>query len=221
MSDITDLFKSISPDVAGPDSTTVEADLLRGRAALVRSHRRSIIRRSAIATGTLAVAAVVAVAATQTGAGSDSADTATPVHHGASRHVSSAVHLVAYTGKQLEGFTVDRVPDGWHLSTSTQYALLVTPDGSTNDDPNVFVDKLAVLTSSSDAHGLGPGEPVTVNGQRGHLDNQGGTLILRYNAPNGFGIDIQAPPALHWSKAEIVAFAEGVHVTSDAVHSRG
>ena len=56
---------------------------------------------------------------------------------------------------------------------------------------------------------------------RGHLDNQAGTLVLRYNAPNGFGIDIQAPPALHWSAAQIVAFAEGVHVTSDAVHSRG
>jgi len=221
MSDITELFRSISPDAPEPDATTVEGDLARGRTALVRAHRRSVVRRSMLATGTLAVGVVVAVAATQTGGGSAATNDAGPVHHTKAHHAASAVNLVAYTGKQLEGFTVDRVPAGWHLSTSTQYALLVTANGSTDNDPSVFVDKLAVLTSSSDAHGLGPGDPVTVNGQPGHVDNQGGVLILRYNAPNGFGIDIQAPPALHWTADQLVSFAEGVHVTGDAVHSRG
>jgi hypothetical protein len=221
MSDITELFRSISPDAPEPDAATVEGDLARGRTALLRAHRRSVVRRSVFATGTLAVGVVVAVAATQTGGGSAATNNAGPVHHAKTHHAASAVNLVAYTGKQLEGFTVDRVPAGWHLSTSTQYALLVTANGSTDDDPSVFVDKLAVLTSSADEHGLGPGDPVTVNGQPGHVDNQAGTLILRYNAPNGFGIDIQAPPALHWTADQLVSFAEGVHVTGDAVHSRG
>ncbi|HVU61938.1 MAG TPA: hypothetical protein VHA79_11835 [Mycobacteriales bacterium] len=221
MSDITDLFRSISPDTPEPDAATIEGDLARGRTALVRAHRRSVVRRSVFATGTLAVGVVVAVAATQTGGGSAATNDAGPAHHIKAHHAASAVNLVAYTGKQLEGFTVDRVPAGWHLSTSTQYALLVTANGSTDDDPSVFVDKLAVLTSSADEHGLGPGDPVTVNGQPGHVDNQAGTLILRYNAPNGFGIDIQAPPALHWTADQLVSFAEGVHVTGDAVHARG
>jgi hypothetical protein len=221
MSDITELFQSISPDAAPPDAATIEGDIARGRTALMRAHRRSVVRRSAFATGTLAVAVVAAVAATQTAGGSGGTSNAAAPHHAKPHHSAAAVHLVAYTGKQLAGFTVDRVPAGWRLSTSTQYALLITANGSTNDDPSVFVDKLAVLTSSSDQHGLGPGDPVTVNGQAGHVDNQGGTLILRYNAPNGFGIDIQAPPALHWTTDQLVSFAEGVHVTGDAVHSRG
>ena len=46
-------------------------------------------------------------------------------------------------------------------------------------------------------------------------------ITLRYTDPRGFGVDVQAPAALHWSDAQVVAFAEGVHVTRDAVHSRG
>jgi hypothetical protein len=225
MSDITELFRTVGPDGAGdPAAATVDGDLTRGRTALVRAHRRAVVRRSMFATGSLVVAAAVAVTATQLSGGSSNAPTtsapnhsvATPVHH----H-KSAVRLVDWTGKQLNGFNVDAVPAGWQLSTSTQYALLITADGSTDKDPDAFEGKLAVLTSSVDEHGLGSGDPVTVNGQAGRVDDQGGTLLLRYNSANGFGIDIQAPPALHWSDAQIVAFAEGVHVTGDAVHSHG
>ncbi|MBV9486991.1 MAG: hypothetical protein JO246_13140, partial [Frankiaceae bacterium] len=136
---------------------------------------------------------------------------------------SNAIKLVSYSGKQLEGFTVDEVPAGWHLSTSTQYALLITPnDGSLNDNPDDFQGKLAVLTSSVDEHSLGHGDDVTVNGEHGVVSDQGSYgIMLRYNDPDGFGVDIQAPQALHWSDQQIVAFAAGVHVTGDAVHSRG
>ena len=149
MSDITDLFRSISPDTPEPDAATIEGDLARGRTALVRAHRRSVVRRSVFATGTLAVGVVVAVAATQTGGGSAATNDAGPAHHIKAHHAASAVNLVAYTGKQLEGFTVDRVPAGWHLSTSTQYALLVTANGSTDDDPRAAAELW---------HSLGPAE---------------------------------------------------------------
>jgi hypothetical protein len=122
---------------------------------------------------------------------------------------------------RVAGFTVDQVPAGWHLSTSTSYALLITPDGSTDNDPDAFLGKLAVLTSSTDQHGLGPGDPVTVDGRPGRAHTSDGVLILSYNAPGGFGIDIQAPSTLGWGAAQIVAFAEGVHVTANAVHSHG
>ncbi len=223
MSDITDLFRRIGPDGTSiAADATVDGDLTRGHAALVRAHRRSVVRRSMVATGGLVVAAAVAVTATQLGGSSPTTNAAprgpAPI---VSAHHASAVKLVDWTGAQLNGFTVDEVPAGWHLSTSTQYALLITPDGSTDDDPDAFVGKLAVLTSSVDEHGLGSGDPVTVNGQPGRVDLQDGTLLLRYNDPNGFGVDIQAPPALHWTDAQIVAFAEGVHVTGNAVHSHG
>lgn len=224
MSDITELFQTIGPDGAGdPTETTIDGDLTRGRTALVKAHRRSVVRRSMFATTGLVAAAAVAIVATQVG-GSDKSPTQAVRHGGPPivvHHHPTAVRLVDWTGQQLAGFTVDEVPAGWHLSTSTQYALLITANGSTDNDPDVFVDKLAVLTSSVDEHGLGSGDLVTVNGVPGRVDLQDGTLLLRYNDPNGFGVDIQAPPALHWTDAQIVAFAEGVHVTGNAVHSHG
>jgi hypothetical protein len=224
MSDITELFQGIGPDSTGdPAAATVDGDLTRGRTALVKTHRRAVVRRSMFATGTLVVAATVAVTATQLGGGSNSAPNAI-THDGPPivvHHHANAVKLVDWTGAQLNGFTVDEVPTGWQLSTSTQFALLITADGSTDNDPDAFVGKLAVLTSSVDEHGLGNGDAVTVNGQPGRVDVQQGTVILRYNDPNGFGVDIQAPPALHWTDSQIVAFAEGVHVTGNAVHSHG
>jgi hypothetical protein len=224
MTDITELFRTIGPDGAGdPAAATVDGDLTRGRTALARAHRRTVVRRSMLATGSLVVAAAVAVTATQIGGGSNAPAAGKPTvpFQAVPHHHKNAVKLVDWTGKQLNGFNVDEVPAGWHLSTSTADALLITANGSTDNDPDVFVDKLAVLTSSVDEHGLGDGDPVTVNGQPGKVDLQDGTLLLRYNDPNGFGVDIQAPPALNWSDAQIVAFAEGVHVTGNAVHSRG
>lgn len=68
-----------------------------------------------------------------------------------------AVRLIAYTGTQLAGFTVDRVPEGWRLSGSTQYALTINAQGDSNNDPDVFEDKLRVLLQSQDASGLPSG----------------------------------------------------------------
>jgi hypothetical protein len=229
MSDIKNLFDDLARSAAAPPSSeTVDADLARGRAALTRAHRQRTIRRSVIAGGSLVAAVAVAVAAVGLNGTGDqvrhgprafSSGPVRPQPH----HRTHSIKLVSYSGKQLEGFTVDAVPAGWHLSTSTQYALLITPDdGSLNDNPNDFEGKLAVLTSSSDEHGLGHGDDVTVNGEAGVVSDQGKYgIMLRYNDPNGFGVDIQAPATLHWSDQQIVQFAEGVHVTGNAVHSVG
>jgi hypothetical protein len=223
MTDISALFHAVA-DNAPAAAEVVEADLGRGRAALARDHRRRTVRRSLLTTTSLAAAAVVAVVATQ-----GSSPSAPPTAQGPSVSPTTAqpvapaqIQLVRYTGGQLEGFTVDRLPAGWELSSSTQYALLITPAGSTDDRPDVFEGKLAVLTSSLDATGLGEGRQVTVNGREGRVMDQGEYgITLRYTDPRGFGVDIQAPLALHWTDDQVVAFAEGVHVTRDAVHSRG
>jgi len=230
MSDITDLFNRVAPSGEGPTAETVDADLARGRAALVRVHRQRTIRRSMLASGSLAAGVVVVLVATQLSGSSPAhhpsvGGKAPIVAHGGGKTVhrkAPSIKLVAYNGKQLDGFTVDRVPDGWHLSTSTQFALLIDPAGDKDNDPNAFEGKLAVLTSSSDEHGLGKGDDVTVNGQPGVVSDQGKYgVMLRYNDTNGFGVDIQAPAELNWTDNQIVSFAEGVHVTGNAVHSRG
>ncbi|HEY3775239.1 MAG TPA: hypothetical protein VGL69_19695 [Solirubrobacteraceae bacterium] len=238
MSDINALLKAVAPGAEPPSPEVVEDDLARGRAALVAAHRRGRVRRGALGAVSLVVVAAVAVLLVHPARGGHATPTGQG-HAGGGARVAGAsggggaggggagggghprIQLVDYTGAQLAGFTVDQVPAGWQLSTSTSFALLITPDGSTNQDPDDFQGKLSVLTSSTDEHGLGPGDPVTVNGQPGRVHTSGGVLILSYNAPNGFGIDIQAPSTLGWGAPQIVAFAEGVHVTANAVHSHG
>jgi hypothetical protein len=211
---IETILKNVAPEAAAPDPEVVDADLARGRAALTVAGRRRTHRRLGGAGVLVAAAAAVVVLAASGGSHTLRPSGATAK--------TGQIKLVDYSGAQLPGFTVSQVPQGWHLSTSTPYALLITPDnGSTNDNPDDFQGKLAVLTSSTDQQGLGKGDAVTVNGQAGVVYEQDGYLNLNYNAPNGFGINIQAPDALGWTKDQIVAFADGVQVTSHAIHSVG
>ncbi|HEX3825290.1 MAG TPA: hypothetical protein VHV79_12570 [Mycobacteriales bacterium] len=236
MSDITDLFHRIAPvDDAGPSPDVVEADLARGRQALIRDHRRRTIRRSMAATSTIAAAAVLAVIIAQVGgstprhaAALSQPPTAVKAHQQTKQHVAAThaaikpIKLVAYTGKQLAGFTVEKVPAGWALSTSTQYALLIDANGDTNNNPDAFEGKLAVLTQSTDVHGLGKGDHVTVNGQPGVISDHGKSgLSLTYNDAGGFGVVIQAPASLNWTDQQLADFADGVHATGNALPGHG
>jgi hypothetical protein len=238
MSDITELFNRVAPDTdVNPSAETVDADLARGRQALSRDHRRRTIRRSMAATTTVAAAAVIALVATQL-SGGGAAKPHHPATAGQQRGTHVGVHhptvvkphhrsttpikLVAYTGAQPKGFTVDSIPDGWFLGGVNQFALTIDPAGDTDVSADDFEGKLAVLTQSRDVNGLGAGRSVTVNGQRGVISDHGKYgLNLNYNTASGFGVDIQAPALLNWSDAQLVAFADGVHVTSDAIPSRG
>jgi hypothetical protein len=234
MSNIEMILKNAAPEAVGPDPKVIDADLARGRAALANARRRRIYRGTAASVASLAVAGAGAIVIATSGT------SAHPASHPASHGIAQAhdkspipgatavdathqpqIELVDYTGTQLPGFTVGQIPQGWHLSTSTSTALLITPDGSSNNDPDDFENKLAVLTSSVDQHGLGPGTPVSVGGQPGRVSKQSGVLMLTYNSPNGFGVVIQAPSSLDWTSTQIVAFAEGVQVTANAVHTHG
>jgi hypothetical protein len=233
MTDITDLFEAVAPAAREPSPETVDADLARGRRALVRVHRRRLVRRSLVTTMSLAVVAVGVTAtmqqhgpdATHHGVVAAKAPVTHPATHAAKRPVVPAAHavrLVAYTGSQLAGFTVDRVPDGWHLSTSTQSALNINRHGDTNNDPDVFEGKLTVLLQSQDVHGLPNGTAVTVAGQPGVVTDQGRYgESLTYKDTSGHTVVVQAPQALAWSDSQVVEFAEGVHVTGNAVAGRG
>jgi hypothetical protein len=233
MTDITDLFAAVAPAAQEPSPETVDADVARGHRALVRVHRRRLVRRSLVTTLSLAAVAVGVTTTmqhngsdtTRHGAGVDAAPAthlATPASKRPVVPAARAVRLVAYTGSQLAGFTVDRVPDGWHLSTSTQLALNINRHGDTNNDPDVFEGKLTVLLQSQDAHGLPHGTPVTVAGEPGVVTDQGRYgESLTYNDTSGHTVVVQAPATLAWSDSQIVRFAEGVHVTGDALAGRG
>ena len=213
MSTIDSLLKSAAPEAERPDRAVVDADVARGRAALVTARRRRASRISA-GVATLAVAsAAVAVILTTSGTSSSRA----PGVHRITAGSGPGIKLVAYSGDQLPGFTVSQVPAGWQLSSSVSTALCITPDdGSLNNHPFDFEGKLCVLPQSVDELGLGPGDPVTVNGKPGRVDHHSGlpgALQLRYITTEGHTVDVQSPPALKWSDGQITAFATGVKVT--------
>jgi hypothetical protein len=232
MTDITDLFAAIAPAAEEPSPETVEADIARGHRALVRARRRRLVSRSLATTMSLAVVAVGVTAtkhhgtdATRHGVAAAKSPVTHAATHAAKRPVVPAIHavrLVAYTGSQLAGFTVDRVPAGWHLSTSTQYALNINRQSDTNNNPDVFEGKLTVLLQSQDAHGLPGGTAVTVDGEPGVVTDQGRYgESLTYTDTSGHTVVVQAPKDLAWSDSQIVQFAEGVRVTGDALAGRG
>jgi hypothetical protein len=232
MNDITDLFHELGHSASGePPASVVEADIERGHRALAQSRRRMRTRGAIVAATAIGAVAVVSLATGQfdsSGSSHPTAANGAPTTQPAPKPTATAapstnvlaVRLIAYTGKQLDGFVVDRVPEGWHLSGSTQYALTINAQGDTNDDPSVFVGKLTVLLQSQDASGLPSGQPVTVNGHAGVVTNDGGQA-LTYADGNGHTVVVQAPAPLAWSNAQLVSFAEGVHVTGNAIAGRG
>jgi hypothetical protein len=213
--DVAELFRRVAAASAeqAPSSDIVDGDVARGHRALARVHHRQVVRRSLVTTVTLVVVAVAVTAGVQHGGSAAQPRSSRP---------AAAVRLVSYTGSQPAGFTVDRIPDGWHLSGSTPSALTIDPAGDTDNDPDVFEGKLTVLLQSQDVHGLPAGTAVEVDGEPGVVtapDRYG--EILTYDDTSHHILVIQAPRALAWSDAQIVQFAEGVHVTADAVAGRG
>ncbi len=205
MDDITtrlaDLHDGTPP--AASDAV-VTADVRRGRRALGR-------RRVRIG--------VAASAATLVAAG---ALTAGLTHNSTASHASvdsRSIQLVDYTGTQPHGFDVTQVPDGWVLKDSTPNYLDIA-EPADNTDGSVFVNKLVVMLESVDETGAPQGAPVTVNGHPGAIADSDGTKTLRYS-DGTHRVEIQAWSNLRWSNDQLVAFAEGVTVTSAAVPGRG
>jgi len=217
MSDIKELFEhAVSAMDVKTSEETVEADVHRGRAALARSRRRRTIRSSVIgaAAVTIMIGGVIAAGSNQ----SESPDRSSrrPLQE------PSRVQLVAYDGEQLDGFIVDRIPDGWYLQGSSPWALTIAPEGD-DTHPDNFMGKLVVMLLSQDAkQELPKGELVKVGDNEGVISHTGAdTTTLTYGDGEGHFVQIQSPVILGWTNEQLVSFAEGVHVTADAKQGRG
>jgi hypothetical protein len=211
----------------------VPTDLLDRVHHRVRVRRR---RRGALVSAALVVAAVAVAGSQLHGTGTTHRPPVADLH--SSRHVvvqphggkpvrpfhAPGIKLVAYTGKQLSGFTVDKIPAGWVLGGVNAFVLTIDPAGDPNTNPAQFVGKLVVsLQANADfpRHGI----RVTVNGQEGMINGLGSTKYgpaMTFNDSAGHTIDIETPLALGWTTvAPIVSFAEGIHVSADAMASVG
>jgi hypothetical protein len=171
--------------IAGPEVVTTaddaSADLDRGRRAL--SKRRTVQKLTGCA---FAVAALVVGVAVANG-GAPAATTST-VADGPGTVSAGAVRLVAYTGSQPKGYTVDKVPDGWEIQADSVYVLVIAPKAALDQDPYSVVGKIGVQLQHKDQLGVVPkGKQVMVGDAPGVLvpidvDYDPTTLRLREQA---------------------------------------
>lgn len=208
MTDLTTLMSRAAADIdATPTPATLDGDLSRGQHA--RRRRRGLVGTGALA----AFAATVAVVA--------------PLTSGAPP--AAAAELVTYTEQQPAGFTIDEVPEGWHVLSSDRGNLILAGSDDTGADATSFEGRIvaSLVSEESVPTSLEP-ETVTVDGQEtlvfdllGADDSPSGTLGVFAPLGGGDYLSVQLPPGLHWT-AEIAAqFADGLDVTDDADHSVG
>ena len=219
MTDIAQLLATAAASAdTPPTDETVEADVRRGRAALSQRRRRRAVQ-TVVAAPILAVALVGAgIAISGQGPEGTAPTSGSGVGQTQGSAKGSPVRLVAYEGEQLHGFVVDRVPEGWYLQGSNPYSLTIAPVGDTTS-PDGFEGKLVVmLQSSSVPHRVPHGDdPVSVGGNDGVISHGPPADTLTYDDGNGHIVQVQAwTSALGWTDQQLIAFAEGVHVTADA-----
>jgi hypothetical protein len=221
MSDIKELLDRTAHSAeVTPSVETVEADLRRGRAALARRRRGRAIGLSAA--GTVAAALIgTTIVGGNLGSSDETTGPATSprigVTQGSGPDRGTPVRLVAYNGDQLDGFIVDKIPEGWYLQGSNTFRLTLAPQGDTTS-PDDFGGKLVVmLLSSSAPQKLPEGDPVKVGDNDGVVTPGPPADTLTYEDGDGHYVQIQAwTSPLRWTDEQLVSFAEGVHVTAHA-----
>jgi hypothetical protein len=217
MTDLQTLLSTaaLSDSSAYASAAVADADVLRGHRALARRKLKQRAGRSAL----LGAVVVAGVGVVQLQHGSSAPATrATP----STQQAASATALVAYTGKQPAGFTVDAVPAGWTIQSVNTYALTIARVGATDLDPSSYASKLVVMLKSKAVPIPTAGTPVAVGTGRGvisYFDPSAAQLFFKDST--GRVLDIQVPPSLHWSAAQIGQFGASVHANSGAATTAG
>lgn len=181
----------------------VRADLERARSA--RRARRT--RRASIAGLALVGAAGAAVVAVTAGR----PDVPAP---------PTTTHLVAYTGTQEAGFTVTRVPAGYVLQGASRGILAIArADDHTSIDS--FAHKIVVTVSKASEYPPPEGTRVVVSGHVGAIaTSNDGVTTLEWIEGRRL-VQVQEWSDIGLSRDELVAFADGITVTSAATNSHG
>lgn len=154
MNDVIDRLAGLRTEPT-VDPAVVTEDVRRGRRAVAR---RRAVRGAGAGVLALAVGGVVAgVAAHQAPA-------------------ETGLDLVTYTGPQLPGFTVDKVPEGYVLQGATAYTLDVALPGDTSSLHD-FREKLVVMLEQTD-----PPAPAKVGEPcGGTVERNGKKLLFRFD----------------------------------------
>ncbi|MFJ2959945.1 hypothetical protein [Streptomyces sp. NPDC087270] len=209
------------------DPAVVEADVARGRRALV-GRRRRLVGSGVIAVAATAVMAVAVPMGGESGSGTQSRAQSTA----AGRPTSVTVELASYHGAQPAGFEVRTVPQGWKVVSSTPYAFLAVPPGTDTSTivargttAQVAFDRGIAVTLTGDAQFPANERPekVNIDGRAGKLgvtqDKQ--AMWLMWSDAAGHRLQVQVPDRLGLTKQQIVTFADGVTATGKATAGKG
>lgn len=160
MNDVLDRLAALRPDSFAPADAA--SDISRGRRALAR---RRTVRGAGVGVLALAAAGVAVVS-------------------GSPRGEHTGLDLVAYDGRQLPGFTVAKVPEGFVLQGANANVLAVAPAESTTtiDD---FEGKLVVSLESAQ-----PAPPAAPTGGTVVRDGD----FIRVRCENGKTFVLKAKP---------------------------
>lgn len=235
MNDLQNRLAELAGPASPPTAAQLDADLTRGRRALRRRRTAQTLAGSAFAVA----AAVAAFSFTATGTGP-----VTPANPG----VAQSVQLVAYKGEQPQGFTVDKVPDGWFVQGRESYGLVIAPKAVQNPGPDVdpskdpmydpqdYSGKIAVFLQSKDEGGPRPGKDVKVGDAEGVLVKSlpaqvPGQPSADPDADSGYSLWVKQPSGVHliiqfWegiglSESQMLELGAGVHVEKGAVQGVG
>ena len=164
MTDLQTLLLDAGRAGAEPPAYVVDDDLARGRRALVRRRLRRGGSRSLL----VAAAAIGSLAVVQAPGVSPS-----PTHTATRSAATAPIELVAYTGTQPEGYTVDSVPTGWEIQGVNNFVLTIAAIGDPDRQVDSFAGKLVVMLLSKDGSIPTTGSQVAVGSRSGvisHID---------------------------------------------------
>lgn len=242
MSDLrTLLHEAAGAAPVAPAAAVVERDLARGRRALARRQR---IRWAVVPTGLAAAAAAgllivgpnLPAPAPPAVAVGTAPSISVPPATGAD--LSAKISLIAYTGTQPAGYTIDRVPEGWEIQNVDRYSLVIAPIGAKDQDPNSFAGKILIGKANQmevkvprpGAKDLAVGdvtarlftfeEPESPAGA-GPAAKEAPTQGLLLPAGKGSHLIFQIPGSLNWDAATVADFAAGVRLTANAKAADG
>ena len=205
MTDLSSLMTRATADIGGATTAMVDGDM-------ARAHRAQRARRKRLGVGGLGGAAAVVTLTMG-------------LSFVAGGAPASAVDLVEYTGTQPQGFTLEQIPEAWHLYVADDSSLVLAP----SDDPSVHdtasglvaVEGMISISLVSEAF-----LPATISPRNLTID---GTAARAYDmlgasdAPSGVVsvfvaegdsryLSVQLPEELNWTDAEISRFIEGIDV---------
>jgi hypothetical protein len=232
--------------LAGPEVTPtmddINADLDRGRRALRKRRTLQTLAGSAFAAAALATGIVIAT----TDVPAPAAPTAAQSQ--GQRPGGAGTRLVAYTGSQPKGYTIDKIPDGYEIHADNAAELILAPKDALDKNPRSFVGKIGIMLQPKSSRDVPQGKKVKVGDLDGVLVPQAPassagatplgrdatppardltdpstlwTQTLWVKQPNGVYLLVQFWEGLALSEADMLSIGAGIHVHEDAVQGVG